>query len=58
MSRKCWARSVRKINVGGNVVVLGGDRSYTQNKKTGQKTRFKYEDGQFVMYMRMPSMEE
>jgi hypothetical protein len=28
-----------------------------QNKKTGQKTRIKYEDGQYVMYMWVPSGE-
>ncbi len=31
--------SVHKVNMGGNVVVLEGGRSYTQNKTTGQKTR-------------------
>ncbi len=47
--------SVRKMNMGGNVVVWGGEKSCTQNKKTGQKTRPKYEVGQYVMHKRAPS---
>ncbi len=31
--------SVHKMNVGGNVVVLGGDESYAQNKETSEKTQ-------------------
>jgi hypothetical protein len=41
--------SVHKMNMGGNVVVLDGRRSYMQNKETGQKTRIEYESGQYVM---------
>lgn len=47
--------SVRKMNKGGNVVVLDGEKSYMQNKKTGQKSRIHYEDGQYVMYMWVPA---
>ena len=36
-------RSVHKMNMGGNVVVLDGDRSHTQNKETNEKTRINYE---------------
>ena len=47
--------SVHKMNQGGNVVVLDGERSYMQNKKTGQKTRIGYEEGQYVMYLWVPA---
>ena len=47
--------SVHKMNQGGNVVVLDGEKSYTQNKKTGQKTRIGYEEGQCVMYLWVPA---
>ena len=40
--------SVRKMNTGGNVVALGGDESYAQNKETNEKTRINYEQGQHV----------
>ena len=50
--------SVHKMNLGGNVVVLDGGRSYMQNKETGQRTRINYEEGQCVMYMWLPSKEE
>ena len=49
--------SVHRMNMGGNVVVLDGGRSYMQNKETGQRTRIKYEDGQYVMYLWLPSSE-
>ena len=39
------------------MVVLDGEKSYTQNKKTGQKTRIKREDGQYVMYTWVPFKE-
>ena len=29
-----------------------------QNKETGQRTRINYEEGQYVMYMWLPSKEE
>ncbi len=41
--------SVHKMNMGGNAVVLGGDKSYTQIKETSEKTRTNYEQGQFVV---------
>ncbi len=50
--------SVHKMNMGGNVVVLDGDRSYMQNKLTGQKKRIQYENGQYVMYLWIPSAKE
>ncbi len=43
--------SVHKMNMGGNVVVLGGDISYVQNKETSKKTRINHEQGQYVMYV-------
>ena len=49
--------SVHKMNVGGNVVVLDGERSYTQNKETGRKTRINYEQGQYVMCVWVPVKE-
>ncbi len=49
--------SVHKMNVGGNAVVLEGERSYTQSKTLGQKTRISYEDGQYVMHTWVPSKE-
>ncbi len=42
------------MNFGGNVAVLYGDKSYVQNKETGQRTRIENEGGQHVMYLRMP----
>ncbi len=39
-------------------MVLEGERSYTQNKKTGQKTRIMYEEVKYVMHARVPSKEE
>ena len=50
--------SVHRFNSGGNVVVLDGGRSYMQNKATGQKTRIEYENGQYVMYLWIPSTKE
>ena len=50
--------SVHKMNLGGNVVVLDGAKSYMQNKENGQKTRINYEEGQCVMYLWLPSNEE
>ena len=50
--------SVHKMNLGGNVVVLDGARKYMQHKENGQKTRINYEEGQYVMYLRLPSKVE
>jgi hypothetical protein len=50
--------SVHKMNLGGNVVVLDGERSYMQNKETGKKTRINYEQGQYVMYVWVPAKEK
>ena len=47
--------SVHKMNQGGNVVVLDGNQSYMVNKKTMQKTRIQYEDGQYVFSIWVPS---
>ncbi len=49
--------SVHKMNQGGNVVVLDGGKSYMQNKKTGQKTKIGYEEGQYAMYLRAPAVK-
>ena len=40
--------SAHKMNMGGDAVVLDGDKSYTQNKETNKKTRINYEQGQCV----------
>ncbi len=45
------------MNLGGNVAVLGGERGCTQSKASGQKTRIKQEDGQYVMHTEAPSSE-
>ena len=50
--------SVHKMNLGGSVVVLDGGRSYMQNKGSGRKTKIHYEDGQYVMYLWLPSKRE
>ena len=51
--------SVHKMNMGGNVVVLDGEKSYMQHKESGRRTRIEYEDGQYVMYLWIPArMEE
>jgi hypothetical protein len=50
--------AVHKMNAGGNVVALDGARSYMQNKKTGQKTRIEYDNGQYDMYLWIPSTRE
>ena len=50
--------SVHKMNLGGNVVVLDGGRSCMQNKGSGQRTKIHYEDGQYVMYLWLPSKRE
>ncbi len=44
--------SAHTMKMGGNAVMLGGGKSYTQNKKTGQETRVKREDGQGVTHQR------
>ncbi len=49
--------SDHKVNVGGNVVVLDGDESYTQNKETSKETRINYEQGQCVMCVWVPVKE-
>jgi hypothetical protein len=46
------------MNLGGNVVVLDGEKSFMQNKETGKKTRINYEHGQYVMYIWVPSKEQ
>ncbi len=35
--------------------MLDGNKSYMQNKATGQKTRIEHEGGQRMMYLRAPS---
>ena len=51
--------SVHKMNMGGNVVVLDGEKSYMQHKESGRRTRIEYEDGHYVMYLWKPArMEE
>ncbi len=43
------------MNLGGNVVVLDGEKIYKQNKESGRRTRIEVVDGQYVMYLWMPS---
>ncbi len=50
--------SVRKMNLGGNVVVLDGGKSYTQNKDNGENARINNEEGECVMYLWLPSKGE
>ncbi len=50
--------SARKMNLGGNVAVLDGGRSYAQSKENGQKTRINSEEGQYVMFLWPLSKEE
>ena len=50
--------SVHKMNLGGNVVVVDGGRSYMQNKESRQKTKIHYEDGQYVVCLSLPSKGE
>ncbi len=45
------------MNMGGNVVVLDGERSYTQNKETNKKTRMIYKQGQRIAYVWVPVKE-
>ncbi len=45
------------MNVGGSVVVLYEERSYTHNKETNKKTRINYEQGQYVMCIWAPVKE-
>ena len=47
--------SVRKMNQGGNVVVLDGNQSYMVNKSTKQKTRIQYENGQYIFSIWVPA---
>ncbi len=49
--------SVRKMNMGGNAVVLDGGESYMQNYETNKKTRINYGQGQWVMYVWVPVKE-
>ena len=49
--------SVHKMHLGGNVVALDGDRSYTQNKETRRRTRIVYDQGKYVMRVWVPSKE-
>ncbi len=50
--------SAHKMNLGGNVVTLDVEDSYTQNKERGQKTRINQEEGQCVMYLSLPAKEK
>ncbi len=45
------------MNMEGDVVVLDGERSYVHNTASGQKTRINRWDGQYLMYMWVPSKE-
>ncbi len=50
---------VQKVSLGaGNVVVLDTERSYTQKKLSGKKTRIDYGIGQCVMGLCVPAEEQ
>ena len=49
--------SVYRMNLSGNVVVFDGNRSYMQNKKSGQKTRIRCENGQYVFNLWVQASE-
>ncbi len=51
-------RSARKMNLGCNAAVLGGERSYRQNKSRGRKTRINFKEGQYAMYSWLSSKNE
>ncbi len=48
----------QKFNLGGSVAVLDRERSHTQNKSTGRKTRVNCEEVQRAGHLRLPSKEE
>jgi hypothetical protein len=48
--------SVHRMNLGGNKVVLNGERSYMEGKN-GKRTKIHYKDGQFIMYLWVPSVK-
>ncbi len=50
--------SVRKMNLGGNAVVLDGNKSCMQGKEIGQKVRIEHECGHYVMYLWVPSVRQ
>ena len=47
--------SVHRMNMGGNRVVLDGDESYMENRKSGKRTPIKYENGQYALYLWVPA---
>jgi hypothetical protein len=49
--------SVHRMNLGGNKVVLDGERSYMEGRN-GRRTRIHYKDGQFIMYLWVPRAKE
>ncbi len=50
--------SVHRMNLGGNVFVLDGGKSFAQNRENVQKTRINYEERRYVMHLRLPAKEE
>ena len=49
--------SVHKVNMGGNVIVLDGERGDVQNKETKKRTRINYEHGQCITCVWAPVKE-
>ena len=47
--------SVHRMNRGGNRVVLDGDESYIESKRTGRQTKIHYEQGQYILYLWVPA---
>ena len=48
--------SVHRMNLGGNRVVLDGAESYMESKRSGKRTKIHYENGQYALYMWVPSV--
>jgi predicted RNA-binding protein len=49
--------SVHRINMGGNRVMLDGDQSYMECRRTGRRTPIKYENGQYILYLWVPAVK-
>ena len=47
--------SVHRMNKGGNKIVLDGEASYMESKKTGKRTKIHYDGGQYVLYIWAPA---
>jgi hypothetical protein len=48
--------SVHNMNLGGNKVVLDGERSFMESR-SGRRTKIHYKDGQFILYLWVPALK-